>query len=493
MSGVPRGSIRFNVLLQILAVGVVLLAVNYFSFNNYSRADFSRSQRFVLAEQTKRVLRDLKGPVRISVFFSQTSTSPEAVLYPDVQNLLKELIFSGRKRIEVEQVDPTRNLSRARELQGKYKFNADENVLILEYEGRTKFVSVGELGEFDLTPVMTGEAPKLLSFRGEQVLTNALIALLNPEKKKIYFLQGHGEPGITGSTPISMFVDYAGRQNAEVAPLSLSSLDAIPADAGMVAIIAPQNDLDERETAILARYWTASQGRLLVLLDPNINTPHLRSILESAGIVPMNNRVLRLVRLPFAMAILREVTGEFLPKNPVTKRLTAAGMMFPGQTQSLMADEEVAKKANIQLWPLIVAAEEFWGETDYITDETKGVRYDEGHDVGQPVYVAVAAARGGVNDDRVEVESSKMVAVGNCEFAWDGSISKQGQSLDFLLSSTNWLLDRKELTGGIPKNAQQFTLNLTEKQIRSLALYIMIIMPGAVAVLGLVAWLRRRS
>jgi len=493
MSGVPRGSIRFSVLLQILAMGVVLLAVNYFSFNNYSRADFSRSQRFVLAEQTKRVLRDLKGPVRISVFFSQTSTSPDAVLYPDVQNLLKELIFSGRKRIEVEQVDPTRNLSRARELQGKYKFNADENVLILEYEGRTKFVSVGELGEFDLTPAMTGGAPKLISFRGEQVLTNALIALLNPEKKKIYFLQGHGEPGITGNTPISMFVDYAGRQNAEVAPLSLSSLDAIPADAGMVAIIAPQNDLDERETAILARYWTASQGRLLVLLDPNINTPHLRSILESAGIAPMNNRVLRLVRLPFAMAILREVTGEFLLKNPVTKRMTAAGMMFPGQTQSLAADEEAAKKANIQLWPLIVAAEEFWGETDYITDETTGVRYDEGHDVGQPVYVAIAAARGGVNDDRVEVESSKMVAVGNCEFAWDGSISKQGQSLDFLLSSTNWLLDRKQLTGGVPKNAQQFTLNLTEQQIRSLALYIMIIMPGAVAVLGLIAWLRRRS
>ena len=493
MSGVPRGSIRINVLLQVVALGIVLLAANYFSFNHYTRIDASRSQRFVLAEQTRQVLRGLKSPVKIAVFFSPTSTSPDVALYTDVQSLLKELAFSGRKKIEIEEVDPTRNLTRARALQAQYKFNANENTLILEFEGRTKFVPVADLGDFDMTPTMTGEPPRLVGFRGEQVFTNAVIALTNPEKKKVYFVQGHGEPSVGDPSPISLFTDYIGRQNVQVAPLALTSLDAIPADAGMVALIAPQVDLADREATILAGYWKAAQGRLLVLLDPNANTPNLRKVLEEAGIAPVNDRVLRLVRLPFAMGILREVTGEFLPKNPVTKRLTASGMTFPGATQSLTADEEKAKAMNVQLWPLVVAAEEFWGEMDYVTDEKQGVRYDEGRDIGQPVYIAVAAARGGVSDDRVEVESSKLVAVGSAEFAWDASLAKQSQALDFLLSASNWLLDRGSLTGGVAKNVQHFSLNMTDGQSSRLTLYTLIVMPGIAALLGIIAWLRRRS
>ena len=65
---IPRKTIRLNVALQVLAMLVLLIAVNYFSFNHYARADFSRSQKFVLSDQTKRVLRELKKPVRVTVF-----------------------------------------------------------------------------------------------------------------------------------------------------------------------------------------------------------------------------------------------------------------------------------------------------------------------------------------------------------------------------------------------------------------------------------------
>ncbi|HEY5744012.1 MAG TPA: Gldg family protein, partial [Terrimicrobiaceae bacterium] len=194
--GIPRQRIRFNVALQVLAMLVLLVAVNYFSFNHYARADFSRSQKFVLSDQTKRVLRELKKPVRVTVFFSPTVLSSESALFPDVQNLLKELIFSGRSKIEVEYVDPTRDLSRARELQEQYKFSASENVLILDYDGRSKFVPVSEMADFDMAAGGSDERPRLLAFKGEQAMTNAMIALINPERLKVYFLEGHGEPGI---------------------------------------------------------------------------------------------------------------------------------------------------------------------------------------------------------------------------------------------------------------------------------------------------------
>ncbi|MGB7790055.1 MAG: GldG family protein [Terrimicrobiaceae bacterium] len=486
---IPRKAIRLNVALQVLAMLALLVAVNYFSFNHYARADFSRSQKFVLSDQTKRVLRELKKPVRVTVFFSPTVLSPETALFPDVQNLLKELIFSGRNKIEVEYVDPTRNLSRARELQEQYKFSASENVLILDYDGRSKFVPVSEMADFDTSAVESGESPRLLAFKGEQALTNGMMALISPERLKVYFLQGHGEPAISEMTPLSVFKDYVERQNVTVAPLSFASLDAVPADCAALVIAAPQLDIQEREAMILERYWK-EKGRLLIFLDPKANTPRLTALLKGVGVAPLDNRVLRLVRLPFATGILRDVTAEFLPRNPITKRMAGINILLPGATQSLGIDGGRAQVAGVQVWPLIQAGDEFWGETDYVTDEKKGVRYDEGKDAGQPVYLALAAARGGVKDERVEVESAKLIAVGSSEFALDAALNQQG--LDFLLSSMNWLLDRGQFTGVIPKTVKHFSLNLTDAQLGSIALYTMLVMPGVTALAGIVVWWRRR-
>jgi ABC-type uncharacterized transport system len=486
---IPRQAIRLNVTLQVLAMLVLLIAANYFSFNHYARADFSRSQKFVLSDQTKRVLRELKKPVRVTVFFSPTVLSPETALFADVQNLLKELIFSGRNKIEVEYVDPTRNLTRARELQEQYKFSASENVLILDYDGRSKFVPVSEMADFDTSPVESGESPHLLAFKGEQALTNGMMALISPERLKCYFLQGHGEPAIGEKTPLSVFKDYVARQNVSVAPLSFASLDAVPADCAALVIVAPQLDIEEREAMILEKYWK-EKGRLLIFLDPRANTPRLTSLLRQVGVIRLNNRVLRIVRLPFATGILREVTAEFLPRNPITKRMAGINILLPGATQSLSIDGGQSQIAGVQVWPLIRASDEFWGETDYLTDEKKGVRYDEGKDAGQPVYVALAAARGGVKDERVEVESAKLIAVGSCEFALDAALNRQG--LDFLLSAMNWLLDRGQFTGVIPKTVKHLSLNLTDAQLGSIALYTMLVMPGIAALAGIVVWWRRR-
>lgn len=488
-SAVPRRAIRFNVTIQIVAAFILLLAVNYWGFNHYWRADYSRSQKFVLSDQTRHVLRDLAKPARIIVFFSPTSVSPESQLYGDVVNLLKELSFSGKPKIQVEYVDPNRNLARARELQTQYKFRADENVIIVDYDGRSKFVPVADMGDFDLSTVTEGEAPRLQAFKGEQVMVSALIALMNPEKPKVYLLQGHGEPSVD-SQALSVFKDYVERQNVKLDKLSLGAIDSVPADSGCVVILGAQFDLEEREALILSKYWKG-KGRLFILLNPKSQTPRLDNLVQEAGITPMDDRVLRTVRLPFATGILREVTAEFLENNGVARRMAGANILFPGATQSLSFDVKKSQAAGIQIWPLIRAQEEFWGETDYTPNEKKGVHYDEGIDHGYPVYIAAAAARGGVNDDRVEVENSKLIAVGTSEFALDATGNPQG--LDFLLSSINWLVDRQQLTGVAPKTVSHFTLNVPDSQLTRFALWVMVIIPAAAAFLGLIVWWRRRS
>lgn len=490
MNSIPRTGIRIGIGLQVVAVLVLYGAVNFLGFEYYKRADFSRSQKFALSSQTRRVIREFKKPVNIIVVSSPTFLSPVTQILGDVKNLLAEIQFSGRERVVIEYVDPTRDLTRMRELQGKYKFTNADSLMILDYDGHSRFLGMGEMADFDMRPVSQGEPPRVTAFRGEQALTGALISLLRPESQGVYFLQGHGEPALGASSPVAILADYIEKQNAKVRTLSLASADTIPVDAAAVVILAPKFDLDEREAAILTA-WLKFRGRLLVLLDPEAKTPRLQSILTSNGIIPRDDRVLRTVRLPYATGILREVTGEILPTTEFTRRLEGATVFFAGATQSLGLDEKLAEKENIRLRPLIQAAEEFWGETNYAPNQPGGVRYEDGIDHGQPLTIAASADRDGVEDDRVEVQTSKLIVVGSSQFAFDASATPS--DLDFLLSSINSLLDRGKLSGVTPKSVTHFALNLTDMQLGRIALFTMVILPGVSGLVGVLVWWRRRK
>jgi hypothetical protein len=487
MKGLSRRWVRLNVALQLGLAAAAMIAANVISYDLWTRADFSRAQKFALAGQTKRLFRELQSPVTITVFFSQSTVSPVAAIFPDVRNLLDEFVFSGRRLVRVETIDPVRDLARAHELQARHPFRADENVLILEYEGRTAVLPVAEMADFDLEPLAFGGSPRILAFKGEQVLVSALMGLVNPVARRVYFLQGHGEPSVAGDSKISVFFDYIGRQNVTIHPLSLASLDAVPPDASAVFVVGPVVDLHEREINILRAYWEA-EGRLMVLLDPSAETPRLDGLLASAGLRPRGDRVLRTVRLGFATGILREVTAEFYPRSPVTRRLAGLTLFLPGQTQSIAL--EPPPDDPLALRPLLQPAEEFWGEADHVTDSSTGVRYDEGRDTGQPLYVAASSERGGIADDRVTVASAKLVVAGNASFALDAALSAPG--LDFLVSATHWLLERGELAGVAPKTTHFFNLNLNEQQIGTLSTLALVAMPGAAALLAAAIWMRRR-
>ena len=180
-----------------------------------------------------------------------------------------------------------------------------------------------------------------------------------------------------------------------------------------------------------------------------------------------------------------------MPTTEFTRSLEGASILFAGATQSLKLEQEMAEKQKIRIRPLIQAAEEFWGETNYAPNQPQGVHYDDGIDHGQPLYVAASADRGGVEDDRVEVQTSRIIVVGSSQFAFDASATPQG--MDFLLSSINSLLDRGKLTGVTAKSVTHFALNLTDEQLGRIALCTMVFLPGLSGLAGLLVWWRRRS
>jgi len=481
-----RAGIRFGVAVQILLACVLLGAANYAGFHYYLRGDWSPGQKYRLSEQTKNLIRNLPAPVNVYVFFSPTTAAPGFEVYGDVINLLKEYQTAERSRISVEYVDPMRNLARARELQSLYQFGPEENLVIVETEGRSKQIAAVDMAEYDYLPQVTGDPPRVIAFKGEQMLTSALLELSEAEQRAVYFLQGHGEPAVGEGSPLSLLQEYVGRQGVRVAPLNLSITGTVPADAGAVIIAGPRYDLTPASLEALRAYWQ-KDGRLMVLFDPEADAPLLRAFLSAAGLTPRNDRVLRTVQLGFATGIVRDVVGRFDPDNRVTRRLQGAEAMFPGGTCSLELDRNTPE---MTIAPMITAEEPFWGETEYVTDGEKGVVFSAETDQAPPLVLAAMAERGGVADETVGVSSARLVVTGNSAFVADGSITEP--NLDFVLGALNWMLDRGHLARVTPKPVRAFNLNLTDIETGRIAFFTMVAIPAAALLAGALVWWRRR-
>src|SRR5213596_3978326 len=275
---IRRIQIGFNVLAQIILILFLAAMVNSIAFRHYKRWDFSRDQKYALSDKTKRFLRTIKGKMHITVFFS-----PNTPISTDVQNLLTEYQYAGKGRIDIEHIDPERNLSRAKELFDKYKVVTDESLLVLDYDGRNKTVKASEMADIDQSGMAIGEGPHVAAFKGEQAITSAMIDLVEGKKKILGYVTGHKEPALTeGTSPITVLKTFIENENIKFQELNLLDLDAIPADVKAVMIVGPQYDFSDREMKLLRDFWD-KQGRILLLLDPSTQTPNLRGFVNELG------------------------------------------------------------------------------------------------------------------------------------------------------------------------------------------------------------------
>src|SRR5438034_9314583 len=112
-SGMKIGRVRIglNVLVQIVLILFLAAMVNAFALKHYARRDLSRDQKYALSDKTKRFLDTLKSKMRITVFVSLNTPVPA-----ELHNLLTEYQYAGKGRIDVEHIDPGRNLTRGKEL-----------------------------------------------------------------------------------------------------------------------------------------------------------------------------------------------------------------------------------------------------------------------------------------------------------------------------------------------------------------------------------------
>ncbi|MFO0774164.1 MAG: GldG family protein [Nitrospiraceae bacterium] len=436
-----------SLVLTVLFV-TVLGIVNFLGARHSQRWDLSETQTFSLAPQTHKVLRGLSQDVSVTVFAQERSQG---------FNIYRDLLESYRgasDRLKVTFIDPERQPDEARK-RGISRLNT------AVVESGTETVRV-------TTP-------------SEAELTSAIIRITRGTKKKILFLEGHGEHSLNDRerNGYDGAKEALTKQGYDVAPLSLLQESRVPEQASVVVVAGPQRRVTAEEKTRLKDY-VAKGGRLLVMLDPDTTTD-MGDLLAAWG-VSVGPGVLVDLQDRLAQGDLTTLLVRTFTEHEITQDLSAAALM--PTTQHLTFKDEAAK--DWEFVPLARTSPRSWAETDL---QGQVVAYSAEKDIQGPLPIAAALTP---KQKPAEGQPNPAVLiVGNSTFASNTYLNFAGNT-DLFLHMIGWLAQERDLVSITPKEPAFRPFTPNPMQASALFWLQVILLPASVFFYGLTVWRRRR-
>lgn len=473
-----------NLLAQAVLVLALLGGLNYLAIHHGWRHDLTQNRRHSLSPETLSYLRDLRAPVKIVVTLTDTGDDEQVnQAYRDVSALLREYteatVGNRTNRVTVEYLDVYRQRREAE------AYNITQpNIILVTSGGKPRVIGLNELYEM--------EGREKTGFKGEQAFTAAILDVTSPEKKKLYFLTGHGEMQLVDVDPargLSALHDELLIRNFALDELDLTKVQGVPDDAALVIVAAPQGRLDPREEELLRQYLTNRAGRVIVMLSPGY-AHGLDNLFYDWGVLADDTFIFDRSRLGqndsgdliLMPALTEQPVVKFLAENRIALRF--------GATRSLRVDPGRPLDPSLEVTPLAGTSPDAWAERNY---RQPSPAFNEGVDLKGPLPVALASERSAARGNLpFSVRGGRLVAFGGADWAANGRLASGG-NLSLMLGAINWLVDRDTLVTIAPRPIENYQLTLSQGSLARLRYSLLFILPGIAAVLGLIVHWTRRS
>ena len=304
----------FNLVLQAVLVISFFGGLNYVAKNHAWRFDLTKQGKFSLSAETLSYVKNLQRPVHVIVTLSPDNDNPE------VKGLIDEYVYATEARtvgrITKETIDVYQHRRRAEEL------GIDQSGIIVLLSGdKRRIVTIDELYTF--------KDKKRDTFRGEQVLTAAILDVSTLGREKIYFLSGHGELRMDTTDAQFGLSTVRGQlklRNYEVDVLDLTAVRRIPVDASLLVVVAPQSRFTPAEQEMLRQYLGANAGRMILFLPVGKTTSALGldDLLLDWGILVHNDIIFDVDNMTDNGDLLIRALA---PTHPITKPLVDFGTL----------------------------------------------------------------------------------------------------------------------------------------------------------------------
>jgi hypothetical protein len=477
-----------NVAVAVLLMTAAVVLLNVLVSRFPARLQLKSRSRVTLSERTLGLLHGLSGEIDVVGFLASDSQ-----LYDEVRILLREYAYVAASlesvTLNLEIVDPRRDIARTRELARKYDVTA-EDVIVFSCAGRRKYIEIKDLAQYEVELTQSGVARRMVGFLGEQAFSSAILSVTQEHSPVIYFVTGHGERDTEdfgrqgGYSAIARSIRH---DNMEVRRLQLAEHGAVPQDCAALIVAGPDRRLSDVEIRCLEDYLKNRHGRVMLLLDPSIDTG-LGSLLETWG-VGLGGGVA--AGLTFTG---RELVVAGYGQHAITRAFKNVTTMFymprpvyPVKPADLGNGHQDEDRARVTV--LAATGEEGWEERDLSQDPP---RYDAETDRRGPVSVAVAVEKGPVGVD-VKIQSTRLVVIGDSYFVSNAALgSGVGGNTSLFLSALNWLVERESLLTVAPRPPLELRLDMNQAQWTQAFLLMVGAVPGGIALLGFFVWLKRR-
>lgn len=275
-----RASIGANVTVQIVLAAAILVMLNYLGMRHYHRFDWTREGIYTLSEQTQNVLRGLPRPVELIVMMSQGDD-----MFRRVQEMLDRYRSVAGPNLSVRFVDPDRDRAEFERVLEQYPVQGSmteegqvvvEQTIIVVAGERRQFINPTEdFVRFDADAMMRSGA----SFNppaAETALTSAIYGVTEGRSRAICVTSGHGEWQVSGSggggphdRTLSHLGNFLEHYEVELREVSLAMGEQADLSTCTAVVVAgPRQPFLPEEARQLQRFVDEQGGDLVLLLDP---------------------------------------------------------------------------------------------------------------------------------------------------------------------------------------------------------------------------------
>ncbi len=376
---------------------------NYWAYKHPFQQDLSAYKMNSLTDQTKNILKNMKGELTLKLFARKQESLAWMTLI--------EFYRNEKNNIHIEKID----IDVRPDLVADYHIT-ESATLVIEYNGKRQYVTE----------------------RDELNITNGLIKISRASDPVAYFVQGHGEADFSsGETEGLKFIFEAIKNSAiDVRPLNLLTTQEVPFDAKTLIIWGPKTALQPNELNVIKRFLDR-KGNLLIAIDPDLNQdlePGLRKLLEHYRIKIKNDLVIDKKSFVNGSNGSIPLVDTYNPDHPITRKFK--GQVFFPLVSSIdeLPEGDGGEKGKLAMLTATSVFPDSWGETSIKEFSNQQVIFTSGQDKAGPLNLVAT----------FESDHNKIVAFGNSSFVLNAYL-KFGANYALFLNSLSWLVDEDRL------------------------------------------------